>query len=120
MKLIIAGSRHLNPSTEFIDACVKETGIIVTRVISGGARGVDLCGEKWAESEGLPYIRFVPGWGLHGKRYAAYIRNNDMGFFGDALLAIWDGSSRGTKHMIEAMKELNKPVYIKMYEIINS
>lgn len=77
---------------------------------------MDLAGERWAESQGLPYVRFVPGWGLHSKRYAAFIRNNDMAFYGDALLAIWDGSSKGTRHMIEAMKELGKPVKVVIYE----
>lgn len=113
MKLIIAGSRHLNVSVGFIDAYIQERQWIVTRVVSGGARGIDLCGEAWAESKGLPYIRFVPGWGLHGRRYAAFVRNHDMGFYADNLLAIWDGRSPGTRHMIETMKELNKP-----YEVI--
>lgn len=113
MKLIIAGSRHLNVSVHFIDAIVKDKGWIVTRIVSGGARGIDLCGEVWAEAKGLPYVRFVPGWGFHGRKYAAYVRNHDMGFFADQLLAIWDGKSPGTKHMIQTMKELNKP-----YEVI--
>lgn len=117
MKLVIAGSRHLLPPLEYLDEAIERNiGIKkITRVISGGARGVDLQGEKWAEKEGLPYIRFVPGWGLHGRKYAAYIRNNDMGFYGDGLLAIWDGRSPGTKHMITTMVELNKPHWIEIY-----
>lgn len=114
IKLIIAGSRHLNPSVEFIDSCIKYPKRII-RVISGGARGVDIAGEKWAEAKGLPYVRFVPGWGLHGRKVAAFVRNNDMAFYGDALLAIWDGRSPGTRHMIEAMKDLKKPVKVVIY-----
>lgn len=60
-------------------------------------------------------MRFVPGWGLHGKRYAAFVRNNEMAFFADALLAIWDGKSPGTRHMINAMRELGKPVKVVVW-----
>jgi hypothetical protein len=115
LKLIIAGCRHLEVSKEFINAIIKDKQWIVTRVISGGARGIDLCGEAWAEDRGIPYVRFVPGWKMHGRRYAAYVRNHDMGFYGDQLLAIWDGKSPGTKHMIQTMKELNKPYEVVLF-----
>ena len=35
-----------------------------------------------------------------------------MGNYADVLIAFWDGSSRGTKHMIDYMKSLNKQVFI--------
>ena len=54
----------------------------------------------------------VPGWLQHGKHYAAFGRNIKMAFYADALLAIWDGKSKGTKHMIESMQELEKPVKV--------
>lgn len=115
VKLIIAGSRHINLTKEYIHAQLPNHQR-VTRVISGGARGVDLAGEAWAEWQGLPYVRFVPGWGLHGQRYAAYVRNHDMGYYADCLLAIWDGKSRGTRHMIETMKDLGKPYKVVIYQ----
>lgn len=111
MKLLIAGSRTLEPSIDFICSCVKDEAII-TRIVSGGARGVDTQAIEYAKYLGIPCTIFIPGWGLHGKRYAGYVRNNEMAFYADALLAIWDGGSRGTRHMIEAMKELGKPVKI--------
>jgi hypothetical protein len=111
VKLIIAGSRTLEPTTDFISSLLLHPEK-VTRVVSGGAKGVDRAGEAWAESQGLPYVRFVPGWGLHHKTYAAFVRNHDMAFYADALLAIWDGHSKGTAHMIQAMRDLNKPVKV--------
>lgn len=115
MKLIIAGCRHYTPLVKDIDAIIKDQQWVVTRVISGGARGVDTSGEQWAEYKGLPYVRFVPGWGMYSKRYAAFIRNHDMGFYGDQLLAIWDGRSPGTRHMIQTMKELSKPCHVVIW-----
>jgi hypothetical protein len=33
----------------------------------------------------------------------------------NGLIAFWDGKSHGTKHMIETMQKLNKPVRIIRY-----
>lgn len=38
-----------------------------------------------------------------------------MGDYADACIAFWDGVSSGTKHMIEYMKKLQKPVKIILY-----
>ena len=35
-----------------------------------------------------------------------------------ALLAYWDGASRGTMHMINIMRELNKPVRVVRYTAV--
>ena len=35
-----------------------------------------------------------------------------MANYADALLAIWDGKSKGTGHMIRQMVLLDKPIYI--------
>ncbi len=34
-----------------------------------------------------------------------------MALYGDALLLIWDGKSRGSTSMRNEMKKLDKPVY---------
>lgn len=38
-----------------------------------------------------------------------------MAKVGDALIAIWDGKSRGTMHMIEIAKRAGLPVFIKEF-----
>jgi hypothetical protein len=111
VKLLIAGSRTIAPSIDYICSCVRDEAII-TRIVSGGARGVDTAAIAYAKYLGIPCTIFIPGWGLHTRRYAAFVRNNDMAAYADALLAIWDGSSKGTKHMIDAMRELGKPVRV--------
>ena len=35
-----------------------------------------------------------------------------MAEYADALIAIWNGISRGTKHMIDIMKEKTKPTFV--------
>lgn len=64
------------------------------------ARGADLLGEKYAVERGYHVDRYPADWNGLGKR-AGYIRNEQMARNADALVAFWDGQSRGTKHMID-------------------
>ena len=45
---------------------------------------------------------FVAEWDVRG-RSAGLERNRAMADAGDQLLAVWDGYSRGTRHMIDEM-----------------
>ena len=81
----------------------------------GEARGADTYGRKWAEGLGITVKSFVPDWGLHGKR-AGHLRNVDMGDYADALIAVWDGESKGTKHMIDYATKKGLKVYVHRYD----
>lgn len=112
MKTIIAGSRNITNYKDIVSA-IEEAPWAVTEVISGGARGVDELGEKYAEEHQLP-LRIKPAdWSRFG-RSAGPIRNQEMAKLGEALIAIWDGKSRGTAHMIETMKKKTKNVFVKI------
>jgi hypothetical protein len=37
-----------------------------------------------------------------------------MAYYADALIAVWDGKSPGTKHMIKIATELGLKVYIHL------
>ena len=109
MKLIIAGGRDFEDkilaTTEFGNFEQKvweQTGIEkpFTEIVSGGARGADRVGEFVAKFYNLPIKRFIPDWGGLGKR-AGFVRNAEMGDYADALLAFWDGKSKGTRQMID-------------------
>jgi len=39
-------------------------------------------------------------------------RNREMARYAEGLVAIWDGPSRGTKDMIDAMFALKKPIFV--------
>lgn len=75
-------------------------------VISGGARGVD----KAAEHIGRPTEVFPARWSM-GKS-AGYVRNLTMAKVADAALILWDGQSKGTRHMIATMQKRGKPVFL--------
>lgn len=110
MKVIIAGSRDITDKWTVVEA-VGATDWIIDEVVSGAARGVDRLGEEWAAIHNIPVKQFPANWDLYGKR-AGFLRNAEMAAYADALIAIWDGKSRGTLNMITNMVEGNKPVYV--------
>jgi hypothetical protein len=73
-------------------------------VISGTAYGADRAGEKWAEQRNIEVIKFPAEWDKYGLS-AGPRRNREMAENADALVAIWDGLSRGTESMIHAAKK---------------
>lgn len=110
MKIIIAGTRTV---TDYSVVCraVESSGFDISMVVSGGARGVDTLGERWAREHGAHFIRMPADWGRHGKS-AGMKRNREMARYADGLVAIWDGRSRGTKGMIDTMFVLKKPIFV--------
>lgn len=112
MKTIIAGSRSINDAAT-LHAALAASGFAdaITEVFSGGARGVDALGEAWADARGLPVRRFVPDWNA-APRHAGLLRNAEMAAQADALIAVWDGASRGTAHMIQTAQQRGLRVYV--------
>lgn len=114
MKVIIAGSRTVT-DYGIVDMAVliarREKGFDITEIVSGGAKGVDSLGELLARENQIPVKLFLAEWGKYGKR-AGYLRNTQMANYADALIAVWDYRSPGTRHMIHQMEGKGKPVYI--------
>ena len=111
MRTIIAGSRDITDQY-IVDSAIAESNISITSVVCGEARGVDLLGKRWAKRSRIPVASFPAQWGVHGKA-AGFIRNTEMAENADALIAIWDGSSRGTKMMIDIAKKKGLVVFVK-------
>lgn len=110
MKVIIAGSRDITDMAE-INAAIADSKFEITEVVCGMARGVDLLGKAWANYLGIPVTQFPADWDRYGKR-AGYRRNIEMGEYADALIAVWDGVSLGTKHMIDIARARRLRVYV--------
>lgn len=110
MKTIIAGSRDVT-EYNWVRIAVEESGFEITEVVSGGARGVDRLGERYAKENDISIKRFIPDWDGLGKK-AGHVRNREMGDYADALIAIWDGVSKGTKGMIDYANNKGLEVYV--------
>jgi hypothetical protein len=111
MKTIIAGSRTALYEHVYyaIKSCPFKSKI--TEIVSGTARGADKFGEEIAEKFNISVKRFPADWDRYGKR-AGYVRNEEMAKYADALIAVWDGKSKGTKNMIDIAKKENLLVHI--------
>lgn len=118
MKLIVAGGRDFTDTNRMIAELQKlvESGEITDspELVCGMARGADMLAYSlWANNK-MPIHNFPANWDKYGKS-AGYRRNQEMGEFADAAVCFWDGNSKGTKHMIDIMNKLNKPVYVVRY-----
>jgi len=118
MKVVIAGSRNFPEDLEsykILLETIKLSGYTITDVVCGKARGVDSLGEKYARVSNLGLIEMPADWNKHGKA-AGPIRNAEMAKIADAAIVLWDGSSPGSKNMIQQMNKLGKPCYIRIVE----
>jgi YspA, cpYpsA-related SLOG family len=105
-KVIVAGSRSFNN----YDLLKKTLDYLLqnklpnVEIVSGGARGADKLGERYAAENNLKIKQFIPDWDAYGKS-AGYRRNVEMAKYSDACVCFWDGMSRGTNHMIDIAKK---------------
>ena len=113
MKVIIAGGRNFN-NYELLKSTIENLDINITEIVCGEAKGADTLGRRYAEEKNIPIKSFPAQWDTYGKS-AGMIRNAEMGTYADYLVAFWDGKSRGTKNMIDYMKNHKKHGYVKYY-----
>jgi hypothetical protein len=115
MKIIIAGSRNFNDYNLLKSSCDNLlTQFTNIEIVSGTARGADKLGERYAREKGYSIKQFPANWDKFGKS-AGYIRNDEMAQYADMLIAFWDGTSKGTKHMIDLANKRGIKVEIVNY-----
>ena len=114
--VLIAGCRSFEDysvAKKYIDMCLKnirkEYKIII---ISGGAKGADKLGERYAHANRMKCIYYYPDWEKYGKS-AGPRRNLEMVKRADYVICFWDGKSRGTKSTVDFAGKLKKPLRIK-------
>lgn len=125
MRLIIAGSRSVKgpKGLEYVRKAIKDSGWTPTEIISGDAEGVDKLAQEIAEDDHIDLVIIPANWALYGKS-AGYKRNQKMAWYAQlfkdseedklkgGLVAVWDGSSSGTKHMIDIAREKDLPTFV--------
>lgn len=97
MNVAIVGSRDY-PDMQQVRDFVNKLPQGFT-IVSGGARGVDRVAAEAARQRGMNVIEFIPDWS-QGKG-AGMARNAEIVAHADAVIAFWDGKSRGTKNTID-------------------
>ncbi|HDV4621036.1 TPA: DUF2493 domain-containing protein [Bacillus anthracis] len=106
MKIIVAGSRNFG-DYEKLKAMLNKLFITLDKrdieIVSGTAQGADQLGELYAREYNIPVKQFPADWKTHGKKAGAK-RNKEMAMYADACICFWDGSSHGTRNMIDIAK----------------
>ena len=132
MKLGITGSRTIT-DFDFIPyffmrdgkfrAFCREHGLgrrKITEVITGGARGIDTVAFRTAEAVGIRNLLFLPDREkFPGKLIvkAFQERNRQIVDSCDVLLAVWDGSSHGTRNTLAYARKVRKPAFLIQRDI---
>ena len=120
MKVIIAGGREFKD----FDLMIRKMDLFTSKldeveIVSGTAKGADLLGEEYAKIRNHSIKRFPADWDKFGKG-AGFKRNTEMAEYADALIAFWDGESKGTMHMINIAKKKGLQVKVVKYTQVKS
>ena len=119
MRMIVAGSRTIR-DYDLVAECVEQCygPDDISEIVHGGADGVDTLADEWATWHGIrkavfdpsdPHSRTQYSWKKDGLK-AGPKRNREMACYGDALVAVWDGVSSGTKSMVSEAVQVGMPV----------
>lgn len=109
MRVAIIGSRsvQLDSLQELLALLPRGTH----EIVSGGAAGADQIAEQVAQELSLPITIFRPDYARY-QRHAPLQRNLSIVKYADYVIALWDGSSRGTAHVIEHCIKEYTPVRV--------
>lgn len=101
MKIAVVGSR---------DITVEDIGKYILdcdEIVSGGARGVDSSAADYARRNGIKLTEFLPDYERYG-RAAPIVRNRLIVDYSDAVIAFWNGRSKGTLSVIKYAEKVGK------------
>lgn len=113
MRTIIAGSRHIT-NQDYLLVALDKCGWKPTVVLCGMAKGADMLGYNWALLNSIPIEKYPACWKDSNGRFditAGFKRNALMAKYAEALIALWDGETKGTGNMITLAKQYGLKVY---------
>lgn len=112
MRVIIAGSRTIT-NAHIVSVILNTAPFMITTILSGCAPGPDTFAIEFGRWNEIEVEKYPADWANKGI-HAGLIRNNEMAKKADALIAIWDGKSKGTYHMIKAALHRKLSVYVEV------
>jgi hypothetical protein len=116
--LLVSGSRGI-VDVQWVEARIEQALLTdwgltldhVALVLNGNAMGVDTIARKWAAHKGLPLKLYKPDWARHGKA-AGILCNQKMVQEATHVIALWDGTSAGTRDVIATAEKAGKKVLV--------
>lgn len=106
-RVIVCGSRGFSDKVLFHEKIMEYLEEFTEPVlfISGAApTGADDLIIRWCQKFNYPCKQVPADWDTQGKR-AGFLRNTKMAEMATHVLAFYDGTSPGTKHMLEEAEE---------------
>lgn len=116
-RVIVAGSRSI-AHRGLVKETIRESPYNPfhgTLICGGASDGVDPIAKEFAQTfTHIEYVEVPAEWDKYGKA-AGPKRNRRMAreFDADALIAIWDGESSGTRSMIEEALDAGLSVHVR-------
>lgn len=114
-RIIVAGGRDFT-DYNLLCSVLNEylAGMGDVKIISGMAEGADSLAIRYADEHSLSKILFPANWKRYPRR-AGFLRNADMLSVATHLIAFWDGTSHGTRHIIDIARTKGIPVKVIGY-----
>ena len=84
---------------------------VITKIVSGGAKGADSLSERYAKENNIPTEIYLAQWDLFGKK-AGFLRNTTIIENSELVVAFWDSRSKGTRDSIGKANKLKKNTFI--------
>ena len=101
MKVAVVGSRSI--TVEKLEEYLTDA----EEIVSGGAKGVDICAAQYARENGLILTEFLPEYKRYG-RAAPIVRNKKIVDYADRVVVFWDGKSKGSLSVIRYVEQVGK------------
>lgn len=109
MKVGIVGSRNY-PNRKLVMEVLAQEIRPDDIIVTGGARGVDVMAMEFA---GINVLRIKILTPINPEKKIDYLfRNAEIIGMSDRLIAFWDGTSRGTKFVIDYARARGKSIKV--------
>lgn len=112
MKVLVCGSRSIDDQ-DVVTRAIYGSPFDVSTIIHGDADGVDAEADQYAHDYAVDTeVHPIPEWVWEKVgRKAGPMRNEYMVRQADAVVAVWDGESSGTKDAMQQAESVGLPVY---------
>lgn len=113
MRVIVCGSRDWQDRETIAARLAAIPNPDSVTIVHGKAKGADRIADQEAKKIGMAVESHYPHYDKFPGNTAPLERNEHMASLGaDLCIAFWDGSSRGTQHMINRARKHGIPVEI--------
>lgn len=107
--IVMEAMRNCPWAGEITEVVCGESEYQVKRFLRREREGnPDIFGAVWAISKGISVKHFAADWNRFG-RSAGPIRNGEMARHGEALVLVWNETSKGSENMLKQAKQAGYP-----------